>query len=478
MMKIIIYAMGQLFERYKKEIDWNNVIALADKTVELLCNNYSVPVISPESIGNMDYDFIAVFSNKLYETIRIELIGEYFIPQEKIIPWWEIVPGIDFVESECLQSCQAFCLSRRCKRVLDVGMSMMAGKYLTKDEFLPMEGTCLDGIGSDEADYNKNLYDHFYKDIKECKENYDAVILWDGLGCTDSQLLHIEKQARYILLYTHYLMKNMLVKEIMEKKLYPYGKVICLSKAEGLFWIVDTQYREIKDDLSIYIVIHKNYAIQNDFLYKPLCVGEYVNKEYLTEHIGDNIAYLNKKINECTALYWIWKNTNTKYVGLNHYRRYFYNNELASMDNYLDMTHACGFLREYDIILPVTLPMVNMTEFEQIYNTIDHGLCEKAHSIIRKKIEDNQPDYLQSFDSVMNGHNSFLCNMFVTKREILNRYCEWLFSFLIDAAEEVDVEGYDSYSQRVVGFFAERMWTVWLRKNRLKIKELPYVLVK
>ena len=97
---------------------------------------------------------------------------------------------------------------------------------------------------------------------------------------------------------------------------------------------------------------------------------------------------------------------------------------------------------------------------------------------MRKGIEKHQPEYLQIFDDVMNGHSAFLCNMFVTRREILNRYCEWLFSFLIEAAEAIDVEGYDSYSQRVIGFFAERMWTVWLRKNKLKIKELPYVVVK
>ncbi len=29
--------------------------------------------------------------------------------------------------------------------------------------------------------------------------------------------------------------------------------------------------------------------------------------------------------------------------------------------------------------------------------------------------------------------------MFVTRREILNRYCEWLFHFLIEAAEIIDV---------------------------------------
>ena len=104
-------------------------------------------------------------------------------------------------------------------------------------------------------------------------------------------------------------------------------------------------------------------------------------------------------------------------------------------------------------------------------------MIEKSYTIIRNAIEKKQPDYLDAFDSVMRGHNAFMCNMFVTKREILNAYCGWLFSFLIEAADEIDVEGYDSYSQRVIGFFAERMWTVWLRRNKFSIKELPFVVV-
>ena len=68
-----------------------------------------------------------------------------------------------------------------------------------------------------------------------------------------------------------------------------------------------------------------------------------------------------------------------------------------------------------------------------------------------------------------------MCNLFVTKRNILNAYCEWLFSFLIEAAEAIDISGFDSYSKRVIGFFAERMWTVWVSRQDIKIKELPFV---
>ena len=111
-------------------------------------------------------------------------------------------------------------------------------------------------------------------------------------------------------------------------------------------------------------------------------------------------------------------------------------------------------------------------------NSMDPELCRIGYKMIRDKIKEKQPDYLKAFESVLNGHIIFNCNIFVTKRKILDQYCEWLFSFLIEAAEEINVEGYDSYSQRVIGFFAERMWTVWLRKNRFCIKELPYVIIR
>lgn len=232
-------------------------------------------------------------------------------------------------------------------------------------------------------------------------------------------------------------------------------------------------------DLSIYVVIHKNYHLRlNDAFYKPLCVGNYRMEGYLTEQSGDNISYLNKKINECTALYWIWKNTDTKYVGMNHYRRYFYNDKNKSVDNYLDIYHISELFEVYDIIMPEAYTLKCTTIQEQIKDSIDNQLYQIGYSLIRRKIEIKCPDYLQVFDEVMAGYSMFPCNIFVTKREILNNYCEWLFSFLIETAEEIEVDGYDAYSQRVIGFFAERMWTVWLRKNRVKMKELPYTIIR
>lgn len=244
------------------------------------------------------------------------------------------------------------------------------------------------------------------------------------------------------------------------------------------FWIIDTKYTPSAEDIAIYVANHRKYHVLSNDLYKPLCVGTYKREGYLTEQTGENIVHLNLKINECTALYWIWKNTNTKYVGLNHYRRYFYIDDIPCIENYLDRETIRELLEIYDIILPKSYPQTKVKIIDQIKRSIDQRLFDKNYIMFRNKIQDKQPDYLEAFDNVMEGYNAFLCNIFVTRREIMNQYCQWLFSFLIESAEEIDVNGYDKYSQRVIGFLAERMWTVWLKRNKLKIKELPYVIIK
>ncbi|MCI8581805.1 MAG: DUF4422 domain-containing protein [Dorea sp.] len=475
-MRLILYAMGQIFERYKDRLNWNNIEAVCDKKIEenkFTYGEYEVPAILPNILFDFEYDFVVVFSNKYFEEIKQELVGEYSVSKDKIISWREIIEEERNVLSDFLVFCRKNFRERRYRKYLDVGMAYLHKKYLTKAELQLGEQIILDGILSEDAELNINLYDKVYESCKEIRDFYDVAILWKIPQRWEDILEVVSKHTKCIVFWM-----RRDVELNLKKRLEQFGNVKCISTSDGDFWIVDTERKCLPNDVSIYVVTHRKYNVNKDVPYIPLCVGNYQEEGYLTEQTGENIAYLNKRINECTALYWIWKNTNSKYVGLNHYRRYFYNNEIVSMDNYLDIEHMNEIFKEYDIILPQTRPYDNMTMLEQIRESMNPELCEKGYSIIRRKIERNQPYYVDAFDSVMNGHVIFNCNIFVTKREILNQYCEWLFSFLIEAAEEIDVEGYDSYSQRVIGFFAERMWTVWLRKNRLRIKELPYVTIR
>lgn len=478
-MKIVIYAIGQIFARYKDEVNWNDIEALCDKNIEVkksAVKDYKVSMITPDGLCDMEYDFVAVFSNSFFEEIKRELVGEYSVPKERIISWKEIIEDEEIATVDILSFCRIYFDRIGSKKVLDVGMSCLPKRYLTKNELLLGEKIVLDGILSKGGVVNENLYDNVLKNYTEIEDYYDIAILWNFFEIEEDILRVVNKHARYIVFS---LKRNKAIGlKNLQDRLSEFGSVKCISKLEGDFWVIDTEQKDVLEDVSIFVATHKRYNIYKEKPYIPLCVGGYWETGYLTEQEGKNIAYLNQKINECTALYWIWKNTKSAYVGLNHYRRYFYNNEIESIDNYLDLEYLTEIFKEHDIILPKTYPVDKMTMLEQISDSMNPELCKKGHSIIRSKIAQKQPDYLEAFDSVMDGHVIFNCNIFVTRRDILNRYCEWLFSFLIEAAEEIDVEGYDNYSQRVIGFFAERMWTVWLRKNRLRIKELPYVIIR
>jgi len=475
MMKIIIYALGRIFERYKDEIDWECVVALSDKSAQSSQMMNGRPIIIPEQICDIQYDYIVVFSDQLFDTIRTELTGEYFVPQEKIIPWWEIVACER--QTRIILVCIDFCRKYNCRKIVDYGMKEIPRYYLTKEEIFAEQEIILDGVGIGQTAGNINLYDHIYKNISDCDDVYDAVLICETNDSVFGMLGEMKKRARYILLHTGYLIDGKAAKYYVEEKLRKYGDVSCFSVAEGLLWVIDTTVFAdfFAGNMEIYVVCHKKYNSREDSLYKTLCVGGYSRQGCLTEEKGDNIAYLNGKINECTALYWIWKNTDTEYAGINHYRRYFYNNGFRSMDNCLNERQAKRILQECDMIVAGAYRNNQKTVLEYIEDSIDRELCMKVYSRIRTQISHKHPDYLRAFDSVMGGHVFFPCNMFVTRRKILNQYCEWLFSFLIEVAEKINVDGYDSYSRRVVGFFAERMLTVWLRQNQLRIKELPFV---
>ena len=475
-MKTIIYATGRVFQTYKDKIKWEHVVAIADQKDQAEQPVEGYRLIKPAEINQFEYDYIAVFSNSLFENIRNQLVGDFFIPKEKIISWRDIV-AVEWESAKCYYPFwKQFFSAWGYKRILDIGMSKLPKSCLNKEELLGEEGSMLDGVLSDTGISCKNVYDHVYGKISDCQEHYDAALIWNPFSVDEKYVQKLMEKTDSVIFYTSYLLGEKSAIGEVKKRWERYGDCDCFSNAKGILWHICFKKRRTSGQAKIYVVIHKKYNLKQDKLYQPICVGGFRQGDWLTESEGQNIAHLNGKINECTALYWIWKNTDTPYVGLNHYRRYFYNNALKSMDNYLNAGRIDEIMDQYDLILPETFPLETQTVYQQIHSTINSELCEKAYDLLRRKIHEHQPEYLEAFDSVMAGYNMFWCNIFVAKREVLNRYCEWLFSFLIPAAEEIDVTGYDSYSQRVMGFFAERMWTVWLRKNKVKIKQLPFVI--
>lgn len=222
----------------------------------------------------------------------------------------------------------------------------------------------------------------------------------------------------------------------------------------------------------VYIATHKIFKNKFPESYIPILAGNHDIKDcnYLRDNTGDNISEKNKNYCELTALYWVWKNTSNKYIGLCHYRRYFSNKNLFS-NKVIDAKNIKKILKNNDIILPQRR-VSEETVYERYCNNHYEIDILKTRNIILNKY----PDYIESFDEVMKKKSTYPWNMFIGKREIISEYIEWVFDILFELEKVTDISQYDDYQKRIYGFISERLLHVWVNKNNMKIKELPVIM--
>lgn len=222
---------------------------------------------------------------------------------------------------------------------------------------------------------------------------------------------------------------------------------------------------------NIYIVTHKQVELPKEKGYIPIVVGNnnVHYSEYVRDNTGDNISEKNANYCELTALYWIWKNIDSyKNVGLCHYRRFF--TDFIFTKKPISVARVEKILKKYDIIVPQTWTRLDRT-VKSIYLEIDGK--EKDLNNLREIIKTMYPSYIDIYDDIMNGREAFYCNMFIMPKKLLKQYCEWLFSILFELEKITDLSGYTVAQARIYGYLSERLFNVWVKKQRLKVKYIP-----
>jgi len=246
-------------------------------------------------------------------------------------------------------------------------------------------------------------------------------------------------------------------------------------------WILLKKFA--RADFCVYVVTHKDAKLSTlPEGYRIIHAGHATAKKnfgYAGDDTGDNISAFNRYLNEITALYWMWKNTRHTIIGLNHYRRFFTESDDSSfaVEKILSRTSAEKILRDCDMIV-VTGDFFTLTQHELKTLICGDDLNSFVEKIFREHISRKQPDYLDAFDRVTGSRSEFMYEMFITRRKIFDAYCDWLFSFIIDVTDEViartNIAQIDNPRKyRVVGLIAERLLSVWLMQNRLRLKSLP-----
>lgn len=218
-------------------------------------------------------------------------------------------------------------------------------------------------------------------------------------------------------------------------------------------------------NVNIYAVTHKKV---DDVAPDRILIGVGANKNIegvsVYDNTKDNIEEKNPYFCEITALYWMWKNTEENIIGLEHYRRFFSKKGLFSVRP-LSIKEIEKILSKNDIILSKqekNSPTVREF-YKEIHYIEDLDLCRQ---IIGQKF----PEYLPSFDKVMDSKKASMRNMFVMNKSKMNEYCAWLFEILFSVEKQIDYLNRDSYQKRVFGFLAERLFNVWVEHQNFKIK--------
>ena len=188
---------------------------------------------------------------------------------------------------------------------------------------------------------------------------------------------------------------------------------------------------------------------------KELQVGASLTPERIasvTDDMGFHISVRNRQFCELTGLYWIWKNAEEDIVGLEHYRRHF-----LLPDHWLDKMEN----NHIDVILPT--PLYVAPSLAQNYRDRHIASDWKFMMNYLKMLYPEDYDEANTFFETTNIYSP--CNMFVMRKEILDKLCCWMFPILFACAEHGG-EREDPYQNRYPGFLAERLLTFYFEKNR------------
>ncbi len=228
-------------------------------------------------------------------------------------------------------------------------------------------------------------------------------------------------------------------------------------------------------NIKVIIAAHKKYDMPEDPMYLPVQVGA-EGKEglgYQKDNEGENISADNPLFCELTGLYWAWKNLEADYVGLSHYRRHFGGKKCGKEPilNVLRQTEAEKLFEKTDVILPQKRNYF----IEDLYSHYAHTLYVEPLDIAGEIIKEKHPEYYPEFQRLHKRKSAHMFNMYIMKKDISDKYCEWLFDILFELKKRCENKEYDAFHARFYGRVSELLLDVYLNTNGISYKEIPLI---
>lgn len=255
---------------------------------------------------------------------------------------------------------------------------------------------------------------------------------------------------------------------------------------------------------NIFVAYHKRSKIYESDIVTPIHAGrnvalapiegEAVSEKdrdwFISNMIGDesgiNISDKNRYFNEMSAVYWMWKNNKSPYVGLFHYRRFLdFTEGEADKSQEKDDLKRYGInkktleplLNEYDVLLPRKMGFT--TTIYDVYKKHLDGSGEDIDFCF-EYIKERYPQMYEFAEALKHTNVCYMFNIFVTSRKIFEGYADFVFDVLFALNRFIkDREQRSIYLKRAEGFMAERLTSIYfdylIAKKNLKVKEFRVI---
>lgn len=265
-------------------------------------------------------------------------------------------------------------------------------------------------------------------------------------------------------------------------------------------------------NLKIYAATHKKVFFPKSNFIIPLHVGKEGKEDfgYIGDNTGDNISSKNKNYCELTGVYWIWKNdTDSDYIGLCHYRRYFMEpskkfeieyfiknsirrsrklllgkksilerkktiDGIKKLDVYIKKSEIFlkNNIEKYDCVL-LKEYKISTTIKELITKTLEKEWIDILRDVINKK----DISIIKQYDEFILGNKIMPANMIIAKKDIFNKYCSWLFDILFEVEKIIKIPD-NAYKARVFGFMGEWLMNVYFMRYEYKVIKMEQLRIK
>jgi hypothetical protein len=198
--------------------------------------------------------------------------------------------------------------------------------------------------------------------------------------------------------------------------------------------------------------------------YTPLCADRVDG-----DHIADRQGYA-----EMRGHYWVWKNYKLRsFVGFQHYRRWLWFdgdtteshvNDPEEFARYSEADCPPRWIRDYDLVVARPWKFSRDIGREYLVTHVGHHWRAMLAEC---------PDFVPL---AKGEHHYNVCNIFVARTELFERYLSFWWD-LIQRIERRVLIPDAGYQSRAMSFLSERIFSLWLKRERAKLKVLEVPLI-